>query len=414
MGALDILKSGWEAVSGSGSGSGSSSGGGIFGSIMEAIGLKKPDVARDAQNAKESAEGERAGIFSEVIKSLTLRQCPQIAAALDIGKQLTGTKAPEVVPWQNEFETITAVLVLIPGNWKHYITDFFANSDIFRKIIEYWPGLDGVDIPLVGQYLPDAVGKGGNIRQRILNDKDPNAVIEALRVIHQDVFVTGKVSFDKLKDLLGGSSLGAAAAALGGGAALAVGAHALEGGSNAPAGAVPGTPGAAPGAPGEAVPGRVPGKKIQDLVKAHPEAILTTMQNSVLALTKELNVEDSAELVKEKWNDNNDYCTISFIFENGVYYLEVDNDVASTDLTLKNAQGQQILSTTDWNGLDAGDDAGKIIDAIHANPSPDIPSKDDKKDTGKPAGGKKADKPKSDNNEPPRASRGEAVPTAKQ
>lgn len=224
MGLMDILKDSYEALSGDSSktsGSGNN-GRGIFGKILEIIGLKKPEIGAEAREASESAEKERGSLFGEIGKSLFLRQFPQMAAMTDIGKQLTGSKEPEVVSWQNEFETISAFLLLVPGSWKHYLTDFFANSTIFRTLVEHWPGLDGVNltsIPLVGQLLgqiPGGLAEGGNIRKRVLQDKDPNAVIAALRVMHQDLFVTGKVSFDKIKDMLSGTNLGAAAEILGG------------------------------------------------------------------------------------------------------------------------------------------------------------------------------------------------------
>jgi hypothetical protein len=384
-GALDILKGGWEALSGSGRTEGKGLLGGIFGKIMETVGLKKPEVASKALDAKEQAEATRYGLFGEIGKSLFLRQFPALAAATDIGKQLSGNKAAEQVPWQNEFETISALLLLIPGDWRRVFTDFFANSSWFRALVEYWPGLDGVDIPLIGQYLPEALGTGGNIRQRILNNGDPAAVIGALRVMHQDLFVSCKISVQVLakaiagdwqgvKDmLLGESALAtAAAAALGGGAALAAGADALGlGGSENASPSPSGWP-----APVEAVAkavtagtGALKGKKLLEMNKQHPEKQATTMQTKLLELLKNLNVIETTVVVEGEWFDNNDDITVGYIFDNGVYFLTYDEDIASADISVRNSQGITIYKETDYWGLNASANASAITAAMRQSPS---------------------------------------------
>lgn len=373
---MDILKGGLEALTGGGN-SGKTEGkgllGGIFGKILETVGLKKPEIAAEARDAKEKAEANRSGIFGEVGKSLLLRQYPILSATTDLYKQLSGNKAAEQVPWQNEFESISAVvmlLTLIPGKWKHYLTDVFAESTVFRTLVEYWPGLDGVDIPFIGGFLPDVIGKGGNIRQRILNDKDPTAVIAALRVIHQDLFVTGKVSFDVVKNLLGGNTAAAAAAVLGGGAALTAGARALEGGGDSAAASPSGQP-VAVDAVREAVAGTgaLRDKKILDMQKQHPEKQATTMQTKLLALLKSLNVLDTAVLVDGEWFGNNDEVTVGYIFDNGTYFLTYDEDITSADISVRNAQGMTIYDETDYWGLNAEANASSITAAMRQNPS---------------------------------------------
>lgn len=371
-GAMDMLK-GLPELLGSSDSSGKVEGkgllGGIFGKILEKFGIKNPEVAREAQEAKNNAETVRAGLFSEISKSLFLRQFPRLAAITDVGKQISGKKNAEVVPWQNEFETISAFLLLIPGDWRRIVTDLFSKSSIFRALVEYWPGLDGVDIPLIGQYLPESLGNS-NIRQRILDNGDPEAVIAALRVMHQDLFVTGKVSFDQVKQILGGSDLGAAAGLLGGGAALAAGARALEGGGNSPAAGPSGEPKAV-----EAVKAAVTGagplkdKKILDLQRQHPEKESTAMQNKVLELLKKLNVLESAVLISGEWLDNNDEVTVGYIFENNVYFLTYDEDLASADISVRNSQGINIYKETDYFSLNASANASAITTAMRKSTS---------------------------------------------
>jgi hypothetical protein len=367
MGALDILKTGADIIGLGGKKGPTEGGNGIFGTIMETVGLKKPEVAAQAGEAKEHAEAERSSIFGEVGKSMFLRQFPRMAAIFDIGKQVTGNKAAEVVPWQNEFETITAFMILIPNKWKHFITDIFANSTIFQKLVEFWPGLDGVNLPLIGSSgflsgtLP-ILGKGGPLRERILTEKDPDAVIQALRIMHQDVFVTGKVSFDLLREKLG---IGGSLAVLGGGAAALTAGSAMLEGNNPLSGIMGG---------GKEKVGGPSGKKLNDIIKAHPEVAQTKMQQNLVKILQGMNVMDSAELVKGKWEGNNDEVTVGFIYDNAKYFLVFDNDVSSTDFTLNTSDGRQIDKFTDWGGIDAGDDAKRMIAAIRKSPAPQLPA----------------------------------------
>lgn len=331
---------------------------GIFGKIMESIGLKNPETAREATAAKETAQKERASIFGEIGKSLFLRQFPRLSALTDIGKQLSGKKDAEVVPWQHEFETISAFLILIPNKWKHHITDIFANSDTFKKLIEYWPGLDSTNLPIVGALLDKdlpIIGRGGSLRDRILKEKDPDAVIQALRIMHQDLFVTGKITFDWIKEKLGNKAIalgivGAGAAALTAGSKLAKGNNPLEAIS------------------GDSKP---KSQKLSELTKSHPEIPQTNMQKNLSKLLQKMKVWDSAELVKGQWSENNDEVTVSFLHNNNKYFLIFDNDSSSTDLILNNSNGQQINKFTDWGTLDIDNDAQDLLTSIQKPQPPE-------------------------------------------
>jgi len=368
MGALDILKGGYEMLTGSGK---SDSGGGLFDSITSKFGGNS-EAAKEAGEVKESAEKDRASVWGEVGRSMFLRQFPRLSVLKDLTK-LGGSKDPEVVPWQHEFEAITALLVLVPNKWKHVITDFFADSTIFQKLVEYWPGLDGINLPIIGKdgfmskNLP-ILGKGGSLRDRILQEKDPDAVVEAIRIMHQDIFVTGKVTFDWVREKLG---LGGAIATLAGGAgAVALGSKLLDGDSGG--GII--DKGKEMLGLGNTPGGK--GKKIIDLVKAHPEAKQTTMQGHLISLMQDLNVLDSAEIVKGKWEGNNDEVTASFIYDNAKYFIVFDDDDVPprTNITVNTSDGKQIAKFRDWGSFDSKDDAKDIIKAIQKNPAPQLPA----------------------------------------
>jgi hypothetical protein len=63
-------------------------------------------------------------------------------------------------------------------------TDPFLNSEVFLKIVKNYPTL------------------GEKWYQKISKEKDPDDIINALRIIHQDIFITGKLSIGKLLDLV--------------------------------------------------------------------------------------------------------------------------------------------------------------------------------------------------------------------
>lgn len=201
MSTLDTLKTGLEILTG-----GKNilpenlTPGGLFSKVLEIAGLKKrPDIAEKAEAARKAAEKDRAGVFESIGKSVFMRQFPRLSAFFDLikaGKNITEKGLVEGIKESfKDFGTATALLMLIPDSLKHYITDLFADSEIFQNLVKRWPGLEGADLPLIG--------KGGPLRDKILREKDPKSIILALRVMHQDVFVTGKVSFEKVKEYLG-------------------------------------------------------------------------------------------------------------------------------------------------------------------------------------------------------------------
>jgi len=197
MGIFDMAKSAYDFISPSKEASAGSSGGGggMFDTILKAVGLKSKE-GQEAVKAKEAAKEDRSSLFGEVGKSFFLRQFPKGSAIYDLmGTVGIRDRAPEVVPWQNAFETTTAILRFTPDFLKHYITDIFADSTIFQSIVAHWPLIDGLDLPLIGP--------NGKLTERV-KAKEPDAIVEAIRIIHQDVFVTGKVTFDKLKGLITG------------------------------------------------------------------------------------------------------------------------------------------------------------------------------------------------------------------
>ncbi len=134
-----------------------------------------------AEATREGFEKERSGFFGEVWESVLSRYFPNISKGLDGLSAIGVTKTDaEVVPWQNEFEAITAFSLLVPDFLLKYITDPIAKSAVFQKIIENWP-------------------LTGDLAEKIKKDKNPDDVISALRIIHQDLFITGKVSLDQVR-----------------------------------------------------------------------------------------------------------------------------------------------------------------------------------------------------------------------
>lgn len=341
-GALDIFKGGFDLLSNAGKSNPSSSGEkGIAGQILDLVNPLSKD-GKETAELREKFRDIRTGVFGEAIKTLLLSKAPNLAAGLDIGMAATGNMTAEVVPWQHEFEIISSLLLLpLPEGFKHMLTDIFANSEAFQTVIANFPLLD------------DEIKQG-------VKDREPNAVIKALRFIHQLVIVDGKVGFDAIKGLFSGNPADLLKiGAIGGG--LLAGKKLLDSSSNnnSSGGGIMNTlketfSGS----------GADRGKKLSDLIKSSADSRETTMQGNLIKLLKELNVFESAELVKGKWANNNDKVTIAFIYNQKKYFLIFDDDVTKTDLTIKAENGTQLADFSDWGNFDTRDTADKIRQAL--------------------------------------------------
>ncbi len=154
------------------------------GSLFES--LFSGDTASEALKVRETAQSEREGIFDslwnvggEVGESWLSRNFPVVSQIFDVAGWVIGNKDEEAFAWQNEFETLSALTMFIPDFLLRHMTDPIANSDIFIKILRNWP-----------------LG-GDDFADRIESKGDPDDVIQAFRMIHQDL-TTGKVSGDAL------------------------------------------------------------------------------------------------------------------------------------------------------------------------------------------------------------------------
>ncbi|MGL5830531.1 MAG: hypothetical protein ACRCZE_00085 [Candidatus Altimarinota bacterium] len=201
MGGLDLLKIGSSLLGGGEKPQlgpqQPSQGGGMMDKLKGLIGGgKNPEALNSANEIQNEAQAERRGFFGEFLNSFLVRQFPNASKVLDIGTAVGGAtgmidRKEEIYPLQHEFETITALTIFVPDSWLSTVTDPLAESEIFQTIVEYWPMASGVDLPFIGnEPLEDRV-----------KAKDPDAVVEAIRVIHQDL-MTGKVSWDAISGFL--------------------------------------------------------------------------------------------------------------------------------------------------------------------------------------------------------------------
>jgi hypothetical protein len=138
----------------------------------------------DSRKSKESTEHfkkERSGLFGEVWESFLTRYFPNVSKFMDLGSTVGFfSKDPEALAWQNEFEAITSLTLLIPDFMLRPITDPLAESELFIKILTNWPV------------------KGEEFAEKIKAEKNPDDVISALRMINQDLN-TSKVAFDDIR-----------------------------------------------------------------------------------------------------------------------------------------------------------------------------------------------------------------------
>lgn len=154
-----------------------------------------PETKEKAESIKETAEKERAGLFGEVASSLYRRWFPNLAKFTDLAKagaHLTGIKerGPEAVPWQHEFETITAFSLLVPDSMLKPLVDPLAKSELFQKVVEYWP----TSIP---ESMKAELAKP---------DYDPDVFFDIIRVMNQDI-AAGKTTVEQVLALIPGGAL---------------------------------------------------------------------------------------------------------------------------------------------------------------------------------------------------------------
>jgi hypothetical protein len=148
----------------------------------------------EAEKVQETAEAERAGIFTEAISSVLVRYFPKLSkittlASAAMDKVGIRKRNPESHEWQNEIDNFTALTLFIPDRILKNATDLFVKSEYFLKLIEFWPGMPK------------------NMIDEIKKEKyDPDFVINILRVISQDIS-TGKVAADKVAGLFGANGL---------------------------------------------------------------------------------------------------------------------------------------------------------------------------------------------------------------
>ncbi len=154
-----------------------------------------PSTSEKAEGIKEGAEQERAGIFGEVASSLYRRWFPDLAKFTDLaaaGAQGLGIRemGPEAVPWQHEFETITAFSLLVPDSMLKHLSDPLAKSELFKKMVDYWP-----------TSIPDDM-KADLAKE----DYDPDVFFDIIRIMNQDI-AAGKTTVEKVLGLIPGGSL---------------------------------------------------------------------------------------------------------------------------------------------------------------------------------------------------------------
>ncbi len=149
----------------------------LFGEVMT-----EKETAEKSGDIEDKYKEKRHSLFGEVFESMLARYFPNVSKFMDISTSVIPftSKDDEIFAWQNEFETITAFTVLVPDFLLRKITDPIAESETFLKVLSHWPL------------------KGEDFANDIKSTKNPDTVINALRLMHQDL-ATSKVSFTDIK-----------------------------------------------------------------------------------------------------------------------------------------------------------------------------------------------------------------------
>lgn len=120
------------------------------------------------EKIKENTE-QRHNFLWEFFESFISRKFPTVSRLLDVWSAAwLKEKDPELYSLQNEFETLTALSTFVPNSLLSKFTDPIMKQPWFETIVKLYP-LDG------------------NIEQKILKDKNPQAVVDFVRMVHQDI-----------------------------------------------------------------------------------------------------------------------------------------------------------------------------------------------------------------------------------
>lgn len=157
----------------------------LFNWLKEKMGFKKK-----AESIREDSEKYRSSILKEVLYSVLDRYAPRLSKLGSLAKtagRLVGIgKGDESLAWENEFETITGLSLVIPDSMLGVLTNRFTGEGTFSAIVGYWPG------------MPD------HFEEKIKDPNcDPDDVISILRIMHQDI-VAGTATVLKVADLIPG------------------------------------------------------------------------------------------------------------------------------------------------------------------------------------------------------------------
>jgi hypothetical protein len=142
---------------------------------------KSPKSPESATKLREFQE-ERWDIFGEAFESILAHQFPTISKWMDVLSTIWVTeKDKEEYAFQNEFEALSALTILIPDSFLKKFTDKILAVPGFMMLVKLYP-LDA-DI------------------EKWIKEWDPDAVINFIRMIHQDA-ISGKVSLEGLIEKL--------------------------------------------------------------------------------------------------------------------------------------------------------------------------------------------------------------------
>ncbi len=142
---------------------------------------KAPKSPESAAKLHEFQE-ERWSIFAEAFEAILAHQFPTISKWMDILSTVWVTeKDKEEYAFQNEFEALSALTILIPDHFLKKFTDKILAVPWFMTLVRLYP-LDE------------------DIEKRI-KEWDPDAVIDFIRMVHQDA-ISGKVSIEGLIEKL--------------------------------------------------------------------------------------------------------------------------------------------------------------------------------------------------------------------
>lgn len=124
------------------------------------------------------------GPKNEIVELIWTGHAPLTSRFFDLFGAFWWKQDRELYSWQNKFEFITALTVFIPDFLLRYFTNPICDQVWFNNLVQWYPDM------MMGEKIKQGV-----------SNREPDKVVDALRVLHQSAMATISTSKELMKKL---------------------------------------------------------------------------------------------------------------------------------------------------------------------------------------------------------------------